>query len=375
MSGGPTTASTQRRELFDDEHEAFRDSFRTFLEREVIPAYPGWRREGIPRQLFGELAAHQFVAASVPERHGGAGIDDLRFGAVLLEEAMSANAAGLALMLLACNEIAVPLLVENAGEEEADRLTGLATGETLAAFASPAEPPRARRQGGSIVLDGSAAGVVNGGLAELILVTALAEGDDDPTLVVLDADSPGLSRAPAPELVGPTGCDRADLRFDGVEAEAVTGGDSLAAALARRVVVEQLGLAVMAVAGARRALGETLEYVHDRRAFGRPIAEFENTRFALAAVAAEIEATGAFVDACVREHGDGGLTPLRAAAAKLQASELFGRAVDWGVQLHGGYGYMLEYPIAHAFADARFLRLYGGSSERMKEIVASSIGL
>ena len=366
--------SSGRAGPFDDDHEAFRESFRTFLDREVVPDYPAWRSEGIPRELFATLAKHQFVGASVPEEQGGAGIDDFRFGAVILEESMRANAAALALELLALNEVCVPLLSNQlSGALRDTSLSELAAGETLVALAAPREPLRAAGSGDQTAIEGTAHGVVNGCAADLILAVVSPGEQTAPALVAVEAGASGFSRERSPELVGPRGCDRADLAFDGVET--VVAGEDAAGALAESAIAEQLGLAVMAAAGARRVLAETLEYVHDRHAFGRPIAEFENTRFALGAVAAEAEATTDFVYACVGDLVAGRLTPMRAAAAKLQASEAFGRAVDWGVQLHGGYGYMLEYPIAHSFADARFLRLYGGSSERMKGIVADAIGL
>ncbi len=377
MSEASTATPAARRDLFEDEHEALRESFRLHLEREVLPAYPEWRQSRVPRDVLREMASHQFVAASVPEEYGGAGIEDFRFGAVVAEEAMRANLTGLALTLVALDAVAIPLLAGLAPEEHrAAWLEGVASGEVVVALAIPEEPLRAARGDGGLALDGAASGVVNGGLAELIVAPVSIGDGEDTALVALEADAEGLTRAPSPALVGPGACDRADLVFDGVEVpgSAILSEDA-AAALAGAARAEQLSLAVMAVAGARAALAETLVYVHDRRAFGQPIAEFENTRFALAGVASEIEAVGALVDACVAEHGTGSLSASRCAAAKLQATELFCRAADWGVQLHGGYGYMLEYPISRAFTDARFLRLHGGSSERMKEIVAGSIGL
>ena len=372
-----STAIAANRDLFDDEHEAFRESFRRFGEAEVVPSYPTWRVEGIPRELVRRLAEHQFVGASVPEEHGGAGIEDFRFGAVVCEEAMKANAPGLGLMLAALNEATIPVLAGLAGDDRgAAWLEGLASGEMVAALAAPEEPLNAKGGEGPVTLAGEASGVINGGLAEMVAVPVSLGVEGDLALAVLRTDAPGVSRKPSPELVGPRPLDRADLSFDRVEVPAgsLLEGD-VSASLARATRAERLAVAVMCVAGARAALTETLAYVHERRAFGQPIAEFENTRFALAGVSAEIDATQAFVDACVREHEAGDLAAPRCAAAKLEASELFCRAVDWGVQLHGGYGYMLEYPIAHTFMAARFLKLHAGSSERMKEIVAESIGL
>jgi len=375
---GRATGATRLKGLFEDEHEAFRESFRRFCEAEVGPSYPDWRRQGIPRDLFGQLAEHQFVGASVPEEHGGAGIEDFRFGAVICEEAMAANAPGLGLMLAALNEAAIPTLTALATDERgAAWLEGLASGELIAALASGDSPLATTPGDGAVVLNGEVRGVINGGLAEIVAVpVSTGNGSDDLALAVLNADAPGLTRTRSAELVGPNPLDRADLGFDRVEVPADSLLESGAAgALARATLAERLAVAAMCVAGARAALAETLAYVHDRRAFGIPIAQFENTRFALAGVSAEIDATQSFVDACVREHTDGALTAARCAAAKLEASELFCRAVDWCVQLHGGYGYMLEYPIAHTFMAARFLKLHAGTSEELKDLVAGSIGL
>jgi acyl-CoA dehydrogenase len=338
------------RALFDDEHEAYRESFRSFLDRVVVPEYPAWRRAGtIPRDVFAVAGEYGFAAMQVPEEHGGAGIDDFRFNVVLAEETMRVGLAGFGLMLATHNDVCVPALV--AGEHA--RLEALAAGKLLTAWIGPGRIGLDRG-----ALTGRVAGVVNGTIADVVLV-ALEDG-----VAVIEADR--LRRAPAEPLVGVRECDRADLTFDGVD---------VGEPLPPHAPDEALSVAALAVGGARAALAWTLDYVHERRAFGIPIAEFQNTRYALADVAAELEAAQAFMDACVLERNAGVLAPGRAAAAKLRATELHGRAVDWGVQLHGGYGYMLEYPIAHAFADARFLRLHGGSSEQLRDIVARSLGV
>jgi alkylation response protein AidB-like acyl-CoA dehydrogenase len=338
------------RPLFDDEHEAYRESFRSFLERVVVGEYAGWQQTGsIPREVFAVAGEHGFAAMQVPEAHGGVGIDDFRFNLVLAEETMRAGVAGFGLMLATHNDVCVPALVAGGHPQ----LETLASGEVLAAWAGPGDI--ATRDG---KLVGEAKGVVNGGVADLVLVAL-----DDGVAVV---DARRLRRERAEPLVGMRACDRADLTFDGVPV-----GELLPPHAAN----EPLSIAALALGGARAALSWTLDYVRERRAFGIPIAEFQNTRYALADVAAELEVTQAYLDACVLERNAGELAPGRAAAAKLRATELHGRAVDWGVQLHGGYGYMLEYPIAHAFADARYLRLHGGSSEAMREVIARSIGV
>lgn len=351
--------------LFEDEHDDFRASVRGYFERELAPARGQWRERGIPRELFRSLGELGFVAMAVPEELGGAGIDDHRFNAVVIEEAMSAGLAGLALMLSAHSDVCVPLLVAHAHDDErAPRLAGLANGELIAAWA-PGDG-LALEDGR---LNGPCNGVVGGGLADVV-VTAVRAGEQV-SLVAVDADAAGVSRQPSDELIGPFGCDRADLRFDGAEAIVCAPlADPSAPAVA-----ERLSLAVAALAGARAALDVTLAYVQERRAFGQLIATFENTRVALASVAAELDATESFVYACIGKHVSGRLTPRDAAAAKLRATGLFARAADQGVQLHGGYGYMYEYEIAHAYTAARYLRLHGGADQALTDTIAESLGL
>jgi acyl-CoA dehydrogenase len=354
--------------LFEPEHETFRESFARFLAEEVVPAYPEWAGTGVPGAVFAAAAEHGFVAMAVPEEHGGSGVEDVRFGVVLVEEAMRAGVPALALALGAHNDVCVPLLMRHADPAQRARwAAALAAGELLAALAAePLAAPRGAR------VHGEAPFVIGGGGAGLILLGAGTE------MYALAADRPGLARARSETLVGLEALDLADLRFEEVEirSEDRLGEAGAGEALLREATVGwRLTLAVASLAGARAALALTLEYVHERRAFGQPIARFENTRHALAGLAAEIETVQALVDDCVRERAAQRLTAPRAAVAKLVASELYGRAVDGGVQLHGGYGYMTEYPIARAFADARPLRLLGGPSELLAEVIADSIGL
>jgi alkylation response protein AidB-like acyl-CoA dehydrogenase len=350
------------RTLFEPEHETFRESFARFLAEEVVPVYSQWAGTGVPAEVFAAAAEHGFVAMAVPEAHGGAEVQDVRFGVVLVEEAMRAGVPALAVALGAHNDVCVPLLVRHASAGQRARwFPALAAGTLLAALAPYAiESPTATPF------------VVGGARAGLLLAVAR------PTMFAVPADRPGVSRERSEPLIGLEALDLADVRFDGV---ALGEDDRLGAAgagealLLEAAIDQRLTLAVASVAGARAALSLTLDYVRERRAFGQPIARFENTRYALAAVAAELETVQALVDACVCERASARLTAERAAVAKLAASELYGRAVDAGVQLHGGYGYMTEYPIARAFADARPLRLLGGTSEQLEEVIAGSIGL
>src|SRR5262245_32754682 len=201
MSEASTATPASRRDLFEDEHEALRESVRLHLEREVIPAYGEWRETGVPREVLREMASHQFVAASVPEDHGGAGIEDFRFGAVVAEEAMRANLTGLALMLVELDAVAIPLLVSLAPEERrAAWLEGVASGEIAVALVAPDQPLRATHGDDGLVLDGAAGGVVNGNLAELFLVAASIGDAEGPALIAVEADADGLTRAASPAL-------------------------------------------------------------------------------------------------------------------------------------------------------------------------------
>jgi acyl-CoA dehydrogenase len=327
-----------RRAVFDADHEALRDSVAKFLATE-------------PADFLAGAAEYGFLNLG--------DVDDPRFAAVVLEAAMEAGRPELALTLAMHDSFAVPLLA--------------GTTAALAAVVDEGEV-RAEPTGDGWRLHGSADGVVNGLGAELLVVRAVSSvGSDgasgvgsgdgsDPLFVVRAAD---VQRVPAAQIRGLECLDLADLAFAGVGAEPLTG--DLTAARARH----HLALAVAAVAGARAALRITVDYVGQRKAFGKPIATFENTRHALGTLGARIAAVEAFVDSCLT----GTPGPATAAAAKFTATELLGAAVDQGVQLHGGYGYMWEYPIARAYAAARFFRLHGEAGENLTEVLAGSVGL
>lgn len=348
------------RELFGEEHEAFREGFRAFVERDAV-------RGGV----FARAGENGFLGMQVPEEYGGGGADDPRFAVVAAEEFMRAGLTGLGLAYTTHTGVAIPLLTAWAdADQQARWLPDLASGGRLAAVLGA--PVRWTPSGDRLRLDGVVTGVVNGATADLVVVLARSESGEQ-RVAVVEATVEGLNRKPGPTLLGVDGADLADVYLDGVEvpASGLLGGG--AADQAR--VDEQLWLAVLGVAGVRTVLGWTLDYVRERTVFGRPVAAFENTRYVLADLLADLTVAESHVDTCVRARADGRLTAQRAAAAKLRCTELFGRAADQGLQLHGGYGYIREYPIAQAFADARYLRLHGGSSEVMKEILATELGV
>jgi alkylation response protein AidB-like acyl-CoA dehydrogenase len=381
-----------RRHLFEGEHEAFRDSFRRFLEKEVVPHYAQWERDEIvPREVFLAAGANGFLGMAVPEGYGGGGVDDFRFNVVISEETARVGVAGFGLGIGLHNDIVLPyFLAYTTDEQKARWLPGIASGELITAVAMT-EPGMGSDLGGlrttavtdgdAYVVDGSKTFITNGINADLV-VTAVKT---DPTqrhhgisLVVLERGMPGFERGRNLAKIGQHSQDTAELFFTGVRVpvanrlgEEGKGFGYLVAKLPQ----ERLSIAVGAVAAARAGLDWTLEYVRERTAFGQPIGSFQNSRFRLAEMATEIEIAQHYVDACVLALGAGELTAEDAAKAKWWTTELQGRVVDACVQLHGGYGYMLEYPIARAYADARVTRIYGGTTEIMKEIVGRSLGI
>lgn len=352
------------RDLFEDEHDAFRESFATFVERDVIPGVADGK-------MFAAAGLNGFLGMQIPEEHGGSGVDDPRFAVVAAEELARQGLFGPAMAYVAHVGVAVPAVLACASAKQHARwLPGMAAGECVAAVAQAQVRFSPLLGGGR--LDGVASCVINGASAGLLLVPAVSPSGEQ-VVAVLDPDSKGLRRDDGTPLLGMRDAGIADLQLDGVDIceQDLVRGDIIG----RLPVAQQLWAAVVAVAGARAVLDWTVEYVRDRRVFGRPVATFENTRHALAGVLADVIQTESLVDACVRDQCEGRLAPQRVAAAKLNASELISRAADQAMQLHGGYGYMREYPIAQGFADARFFRLHGGSSEAMKRILATELGL
>lgn len=347
--------------LFGPEHTDYRESFRTFLEREVKPAYGDWARDRrIPAEIFSHAGEQGYLGMAVPEEHGGLGIDDPRFGAVIGEEAMLAGAPALALALTTHSDVAVPAIVSGAPDQwNQEHLPALASGEQLATVVRG----EIELDGGS--LSGEAHMVVNGTVAQVFVVVA-SKGDER-ALVLVTRDADGVSVDPSDPPIGLDPAGLATVRFDAAAAIALEAdADTLEADQA-------FALAVTGLAGTRAALAITTEYVSDRRAFGIPIAEFQNTRRVLAEVAADADVAEAFVERALRLKVGDSLEARAAAVAKLFCTELYGRAVDTGLQLHGGYGYIMEYEIAHAFADARYWRLAGTTNQRTKDAIGASL--
>ena len=352
--------------LYEAEHADFRESFATFLRREVKPAYRDWRQQGgVPRDVLRTCGEHGFLGMSVPEEHGGLGIDDPRFGTVIGEEAMLAGARALALLLTTHNDVVLPALLRAAPEEwKSNALPGMASGETLATVATGAIALEGA--GKASRLSGMAEMVVGARDADVFLAVATRESAE-PALAIVERGGEGVTVAPSDAPLGLEAAGLGTLHLDRAEALLLEDDpDQLA-------ICHSLALATTALAGARHALAITIEYVAERRAFGQPIAAFQNTRRALASVKTNLEAGDALLDRALSRQLDGELDLELASIAKLFCTELYGRAVDTGLQLHGGYGYIMEYEISHAFADAGFWRLAGATNQRMQDTVARTL--
>jgi alkylation response protein AidB-like acyl-CoA dehydrogenase len=384
-----------KRSLFEDVHEDFRASFRTFLEREVVGEegrYGEWERVGIvPREVFALAGRGGFLGMAVPEPHGGAGAEDFRFNLVIGEETQRAGVGSLGLGMSVHTDICLPYFLSYCTEAQGERwLAGIASGELIAAIAMT-EPgmgsdlasmsTSARREGDQYVVNGTKTFITNGINADLVIVavkTDPSQRHHGISLVVVERGMEGFARGRNLEKIGQHAQDTAELSFADVRVplENLLGQEGEGFRyLVSNLPQERLSIAATAVAAAEAALGWTLEYVRERQAFGQPIGSFQSSRFTLAELHGETQIARVHVDRCAQALNDGELTAEDAATAKWWCTDLQGRVVDRCLQLFGGYGYMLEYPIARAFADARVTRIYGGANEIMKEIVGRSLGL
>ncbi len=380
------------RDLFDDLHEDFRASFRTFLEREVAPLYDRWERDGlIPREVYETAGKGGFLAMAAPERFGGAGAEDFRLNLVIGEECQRAGLGSFGLGITLHNDISLPYFMSYCTPEQQERwLPGIVSGELITAIAMT-EPgigsdlagmsTTAKREDGHYVVNGAKTFITNGINADLIITavkTDPSERHRGISLVVIERGMQGFTRGRNLEKIGQHAQDTAELGFDDVRVpvENLLGEEGRGFLyLVSNLPQERLSIAASAVAAAEAMLGWTLDYVKERKAFGQAIGSFQNSRFTLAEVQGEIQIARTFVDRCATALDAGELTPEEAATAKWWCTDLQGRVADRCLQLFGGYGYMVEYPIARAYADARVTRIYGGANEIMKEIVGRSMGL
>ncbi|EST38372.1 acyl-CoA dehydrogenase [Streptomycetaceae bacterium MP113-05] len=377
-----------QRQIFTPDHEAFRHTVRTFLAKEVEPDYTQWEKDGIVSRTAWLAAGRQgLLGIAVPEEYGGGGEPDFRYAAVLAEEFARAGAPGIAIGLH--NDVIGPYLTSLATEEQKRRwLPGFCTGETVTAIAMT-EPgagsdlqgirTTAEDRGDHWLLNGAKTFISNGILADLVVVvakTAPEGGAKGLSLLVVERGAEGFTRGRNLDKVGQKSQDTAELFFHDVKLpkENLLGDrDGAFGHLMTNLAQERMTIAVAAATAAEHVLDYTTAYVKERQAFGRPLAKFQHIRFQIAELATECAVTRAFVDRCIADHAVGALDAAHASMAKYWATEQQVRVTDRCLQLHGGYGYMNEQPIARAYADARVQTIYGGTTEIMKEIIGRSL--
>jgi alkylation response protein AidB-like acyl-CoA dehydrogenase len=382
----------RRRDLFDDEHEAFRETVRQFLSRQVVDHVENWDRQAdVPREVWLAAGRQGLLGLNVPEQYGGGGTEDYRFRVAMIEACARVPATSLAAGFATQTDIVLPYVIHLATPGQSARwLPKLATGEYIGAIAMT-EPgtgsdlqgitTSAKQDGDDWVLSGAKTFITNGIHADLVVVVARTVGHQTGgssafSLFMVEGGTAGFTRGRKLDKVGLKAQDTAELFFDNVRLgqEQLLGqvGRGLPA-LMSHLPLERLSIAVTACAGARAALAWTVDYVTERRAFGQPIAQFQNTQFAVAEMVTELDVTQSYVDNLVLALNRNALDPVDAAKAKWWATEMHKRVVDRCVQLFGGYGYMLEYPIARAYADTRITTIFGGTTEIMKLVVARAV--
>ena len=381
-----------RRDLFTEDHEAFRQLAKDFIEKEVVPDYPLWEKAGrMPREAFEKLGDLGMMGMAIPEEYGGSGQSDYRYNVVLQEEA--ARALVTLSTVRTQLEVILPYFLHYANDEQRQRwFPGLAAGTLLTAVAMT-EPgtgsdlagvkTTAVRDGDTYIVNGAKTFITGGMQSDLVIVVARTSTDPENrrkglSLLVVEDGMPGFTRGRELDKMGCKVQDTAELSFVDVRVPAANllGEEGQAFSyLGHNLAQERLTVAVGSVAQARSAIEAAIGYTKDRKAFGTPVASFQNTKFELAACSAEVEAAQAMLDRAVALHVEGELSGADAARVKLFCTEVQARVVDRCLQLFGGYGYMMEYPIARLYTDARVARIYAGTSEVMKVIIAKSLGL
>lgn len=376
--------------LFTEDHAAYRELVREFVAREVQPHMGRWDAERlIDRDVWLAAGKHGIIGLSIPEEFGGGGQPDYRYPCVVIEELANIGAASLISSFSLQDNIVVPYIKDLGTEEQKQRwLPGMASGVLIGAIAMT-EPgagsdlqgirTTAVRDGDQWILNGQKTFITSGINADLVVVVARTDPDAGSrglSLLVVESGAAGFSRGRKLDKVGLHAQDTAELYFENVR---VSDANLLGAEgrgfvhLMERLPLERLSIATSAIAGAQAIYAETKKYCFERTAFGRPIGDFQNTRFVLAELATELDVTRAYHDAAVLALNAGELTGVDAAKAKWWTTELQKRVVDRCLQLYGGYGYMLEYPVARAFVDSRIQTIYGGTTEIMKEIIGRDI--
>ena len=382
--------SPTRRAIFDDEHEAFRDAVGAFLDKEIVPRHEQWEADGVvDRDAWTKAGAQGLLALQLDEEYGGGGTDDFRYNVVVNEEMTRRGVYGAAYPLF--NDMIVPYLRAAATDEQKQRwFPGLCAGELIAAIAMT-EPgagsdlqgirTAATDQGDHYLLNGQKTFISNGILADLVVVVARTDpdaGHQGISLLVVERGMEGFERGRNLDKIGQHAQDTAELFFTDVrvpKANLLGEEGSGFPQLMTNLSQERLSIAVSAATACERILEVTLAYAKDRTAFGRPIGRFQHNRFVLAEMATDAHIARVFIDDCIARHLRGELDTSTASMAKWWTTELQKKVVDQGVQMHGGYGYMREYPIARAYVNSRVQTIYGGTTEIQKEIIGRSLGI
>ncbi|MET7770903.1 acyl-CoA dehydrogenase family protein [Nocardia sp. NPDC005366] len=381
-----------QREIFDSEHHQYRETVRGFLARYATPHQEQWAKDGIiDKQLYVDAAKFGVLGFSVPEEFGGGGVaGDFRYNVIVAEESARASSDGPAFTLQ--NDVLAPYMLELTNDEQKARwLPAFARGELVAAVAMT-EPgagsdlqgirTSAYRDGDDWVLTGSKTFISSGIHADLVIVVARTDPDAKAsnafTLLGVERDMVGFTRGRNLDKLGLHSQDTAELNFDAVRVPAKNIVGEVGKGflhLMRNLPMERMSIAVTAVASCRSVLDTTLEYVKSRKAFGAPIGSFQSNKFELATLETEVDLAQVYVDRCITALNAGTLDGVDAAKAKWWTTELQQRLIYTCQQMHGGYGFMMEYPVARAYADARIQTIYGGSTQIMKEIIGRSLGL
>jgi long-chain-acyl-CoA dehydrogenase len=384
----PETRSMLPRTIFGPEHEDYRRSVRRFFEGEVYPHWERWEAQGhVDRDLWRKAGMAGLLCAAIPEEFGGLGADRL-FATVVMEEQARVGASGPGFALH--SDIVAPYILHyGSGAQKREYLPRMASGETIGAIAMT-EPgtgsdlqnirTRAEDRGDHYRLNGSKIFITNGFLSDLVIVVAktgaTGKGSNDTSLLLVDAGLPGFSKGQPLKKMGMRAQDTCELFFDDVRVpkDRLLGNEGAGfAMLMQQLGWERLLIAIQAQAAAEATFDLTRDYVKNRKAFGRAVADFQTMRHRLAELHAELSVGRTFVDECLKAEMAGTLTPVAAAGAKMWVSDMCSRVIDQCVQMHGGYGYMWDYPVARAFVDNRAHRIYGGTNDIMKELISRAL--
>ena len=390
MSAAPTSTVKYQRTLFEPEHDLFRESYRAFLDKHVAPYHDQWEKDKIvDRGVWLEAGKQGFIGMAMPEEYGGGGNPDFRYNTIVTEETVARRFTGLGFGLH--NDVVAPYLLRLANEEQKQRwFPSFCTGELITAIAMT-EPgtgsdlqgikTRAVRHGDHYLLNGSKTFITNGINSDLVIVVAQTDPEKGAlgfSLLVVERGMAGFERGRHLDKIGLDAQDTAELSFTDVlvPAENLLGEEGQGFVyLMQNLPQERISIAIAAAAAMESVLEDTLQYTKERKAFGKPIGSFQNSRFLLAELATEATAVRIMVDEFIKLHLEDKLSAEQAAMAKWYCTEQQVKLIDRCLQLHGGYGYMREYSVARAYLDARVQTIYGGTTEIMKEIIGRSLGV